>query len=84
MPIELNLVALIILLGVCSKYGEVEIGEGAIKKRLDLERGCGGDFAVLSDMLSEFGRFSHAEQVQNLLGDRKRKTYKVPGIALVG
>ena len=38
-------------MGVCSKYGEVEMGERAIKKILDLERECGGDFAVLSNMV---------------------------------
>ncbi|CAD6246511.1 unnamed protein product [Miscanthus lutarioriparius] len=32
------------------KYGEVEMGERAIKKILDLERECGGDFAVLSNI----------------------------------
>ena len=49
--IQVNAVVWRILLGVCSNYGEVEMGERAIKKILDLERECGGDFAVLSNMV---------------------------------
>ncbi|WVZ68421.1 hypothetical protein U9M48_017359 [Paspalum notatum var. saurae] len=82
LPMEANVVVWRILLGCCSKYGEVEMGEKAIKKILDLERESGGDFAVLSNMLNEFGRFSDAEQARKLLDERK--TAKVPGLALVG
>ena len=50
-PIQVNAVVWRMLLGVCSKYGEIEMGERAIKKILDLERECGGDFAVLSNIV---------------------------------
>ena len=48
----------------------------------DLERESGGDFAALSNVLTELGRFSDAEQAQKLLD--QRKIVKVPGLALVG
>ncbi|KAG2592505.1 hypothetical protein PVAP13_5NG556600 [Panicum virgatum] len=82
LPMEVNVVVWRTLLGCCSKYGEVEMGQRAIKKILNLERESGGDFAVLSNMLNELGWFSDAEQARKLLDERK--TVKVPGLALVG
>uniref|UniRef100_A0A0A9FS18 Pentatricopeptide repeat-containing protein n=1 Tax=Arundo donax TaxID=35708 RepID=A0A0A9FS18_ARUDO len=82
LPMEVNVVVWRILLGCCSKYGEVEMGQRAIKKILYLERESGGDFAVLSNMLNELGRFSDAEQARKLVD--QRKTVKIPGLALVG
>ncbi|XP_039834414.1 uncharacterized protein LOC120695174 [Panicum virgatum] len=64
------------------KYGEIEMGQRAIKKILNLEKVSGGDFAVLSNMFNELGWFSDAEQVRKLVDERK--TVKVPGLALVG
>ncbi|XP_066316818.1 pentatricopeptide repeat-containing protein At1g09220, mitochondrial-like [Miscanthus floridulus] len=60
----------------------VEMGKRAIKMISDLERESGGDFAVLSSVLNELGRFSDAEQARKLLDERK--IVKVPGLALVG
>ena len=80
--IQVNAVVWRILLGCCSKYGEVEMGKRAIKMISDLERESGGDFAVLSNVLNELGRFIDAEQARKLLDERK--IVKVPGIALVG
>ncbi|PUZ54255.1 hypothetical protein GQ55_5G116000 [Panicum hallii var. hallii] len=82
LPAEVNVVVWRTLLGCCSKYGEVEMGQRAIKKILNLERESGGDFAVLSNMLNELGWFSDAEQARKLVDGRK--TVKVPGLALVG
>ncbi|KAL6853778.1 hypothetical protein ACP4OV_019807 [Aristida adscensionis] len=82
LPVEVNAVVWRILLGCCSKYGEVEMGERAIKKILDLERESGSDFAVLSNMLNELGRFTDAEQARKLVDEMK--VVKVPGLALVG
>lgn len=82
LPMEVNVTVWRILLGCCSKYGEVEMGERAIKMISDLERESGGDFAVLSNVLTELGRFSDAEQARKLLD--QRKIVKVPGLALVG
>lgn len=82
LPMEVNVTVWRILLGCCSKYGEVAMGERAIKMISDLERESGGDFAVLSNVLTELGRFSDAEQARKLLD--QRKIVKVPGLALVG
>jgi hypothetical protein len=82
LPMEVSAVEWRILLGCCSKYGEVEMGEGAIKKILGLKRKSGGDFAVLSNMLNQFGRFSDAEQARKLVDERK--AVKFPGLAFVG
>nr|CAB3478663.1 unnamed protein product [Digitaria exilis] len=82
LPVEVNVIVWRTLLGCCSKYGEIEIGQRAIKRILNLEKESGGDFAVLSNMLNELGWFSDAEQVRKLVD--VRKTVKVPGLALVG
>ncbi|OEL38648.1 Pentatricopeptide repeat-containing protein [Dichanthelium oligosanthes] len=82
LPVEVNAVVWRTLLGCCSKYGEVEMGQRAIKKILNLERESGGDFAVLSNMLNELGRFSDAEQARKLVDERT--TVKLPGLALFG
>lgn len=82
LPVEVNVVVWRTLLGCCSKYGEVEMGQRAVKKILSLERESGGDFAVLSNMLNEIGWFSDAEQARKLVDERK--AVKVPGLALVG
>lgn len=81
LPMEVNVVVWRILLGCCSKYGEVEMGKRAIKKILELERGSGSDFTVLSNMLNELGRFSDAQHARKLLDNRK--VVKVPGLAFV-
>ncbi|KAK3162276.1 hypothetical protein QOZ80_1BG0087660 [Eleusine coracana subsp. coracana] len=81
LPMEVNAVVWRILLGCCSKYGEVEMGERAIKKILELERGSGGDFTVLSNMLHELGRFDDAEHARNLVDERK--AVKLSGLAFV-
>jgi pentatricopeptide repeat protein len=82
LPVEVNAVVWRILLGCCSKYGQVEMGERAIKKTLELERESGGDFAVLSNILNELGRFGDAELARKLLDERK--AVKLSGLAYVG
>ncbi|KAL5227157.1 hypothetical protein ABZP36_015422 [Zizania latifolia] len=82
LPVEVNVVVWRTLLGCCSKYGEVEMGERTMKKILALERESGGDFVVLSNMLTELGRFSDAEIARELVN--QRNAVKVPGLALVG
>ena len=58
------------------------MGERAVKKILKLKRESGGDFAVLSNMLNELGRFSDAELARKLVDERK--AVKFPGLAFVG
>ncbi|PKA51330.1 Pentatricopeptide repeat-containing protein [Apostasia shenzhenica] len=81
MPAEVNAVVWRTLLGCCSKHGEVEIGERVMKRIMDLERGCGGDYVVLSNMLTEAGRYGDAEIVRKLLNERN--ALKVPGLSLI-
>jgi pentatricopeptide repeat protein len=81
LPMAVNEVVWRILLGCCSKYGEVEMGERAIKKILELEREYGGDFAVLSNILNELGRFGDAELARKLVDERK--VAKLSGLAYV-
>ncbi|EAZ13934.1 hypothetical protein OsJ_03861 [Oryza sativa Japonica Group] len=69
-PVEVNATVWRTLLGCCSKYGEVEMGERTMKKILALEREFGGDFVVLSNMLTELRRFSDAEIVRKLVDQR--------------
>uniref|UniRef100_A0ACD5WFS2 Uncharacterized protein n=1 Tax=Avena sativa TaxID=4498 RepID=A0ACD5WFS2_AVESA len=81
LPMEVNSVVWRTLLGCCSKYGEVEMGERAMKKILDIETESGGDFVVVSNILTELGRFSDAERARKLVDERN--AVKVPGLALV-
>uniref|UniRef100_A0A453FSU4 Pentacotripeptide-repeat region of PRORP domain-containing protein n=1 Tax=Aegilops tauschii subsp. strangulata TaxID=200361 RepID=A0A453FSU4_AEGTS len=69
LPMEVNSVIWRTLLGCCSKYGEVEMAERAMKKILDIERESGGDFVVVSNMLTEHGRFSDAERARKLVDE---------------
>ncbi|XP_047056688.1 pentatricopeptide repeat-containing protein At1g09220, mitochondrial-like [Lolium rigidum] len=82
LPMEVNSVVWRTLLGCCSKYGEVEMGERAMKRILEIETESGGDFVVVSNMLTEHGRFSDAERARKLVDERN--AVKVPGLALVG
>ncbi|KAM0848092.1 hypothetical protein ACQ4PT_054598 [Festuca glaucescens] len=70
LPMEVNSVVWRTLLGCCSKYGEVEMGERAMKKMLEIETESGGDFVVVSNMLTEHGRFSDAERARKLVDGR--------------
>jgi hypothetical protein len=79
---EVNSVVWRSLLGCCSKHGEVEIGERAMKKILEIETESGDDLVMVSNMLTELGRFSDAERARKLVDERN--TVKLRGFALVG
>lgn len=80
MEVEVNSIVWRTLLGCCSKHGEVEMGERVLKRIMELEGGYGGDYVVLSNMLSEAGRFVDAEAVRRLLD--YRNALKIPGLSL--
>ncbi|XP_029120555.1 pentatricopeptide repeat-containing protein At1g09220, mitochondrial-like [Elaeis guineensis] len=82
MPMQVNVIVWRTLLGCCSKHGDVEMGERVMRRILELEKGYGGDYVVLSNMLTEVGRFDDAERVRRLIDERNVK--KVPGLSLVG
>ncbi|URD85567.1 Pentatricopeptide repeat-containing protein [Musa troglodytarum] len=81
MPMEVNVVVWRTLLGGCSKHGEVEIGERVMRRIMELEKGYSGDYVVLSNMLTEAGRFDDAEGVRRLM--HERNVPKVPGLSLI-
>lgn len=80
-PVEVNVVVWRTLLGCCSKHGEVEMGERVIKRILEMERGHGGDYVALSNMLTGVGRFGEASRVRMLMNERN--ALKVPGLSLI-
>ncbi|KAK9291126.1 hypothetical protein L1049_009313 [Liquidambar formosana] len=81
-PAEIvNVVIWRTLLGSCSFYGNVEMGERVTRKILEMERGYGGDYVLLSNIFAGTGRFGDAEKVRKLMDARHAS--KVPGLSLV-
>ncbi|XP_073008730.1 pentatricopeptide repeat-containing protein At1g09220, mitochondrial [Typha latifolia] len=81
MPMKVNAIVWRTLLGCCNKHGEVEMGERVMKKIMELERGYGGDYVVMSNMLSDVKRFNDAEKVRRKIDEMD--VVKVPGITLI-
>lgn len=81
LPGEVNVIVWRTLLGCCSKHGDVEMGERVMRRILEMEKGYGGDYVILSNMLSEAGRFGDAEGIRRLMDERH--ALKVPGLSLV-
>ncbi|RDX66162.1 Pentatricopeptide repeat-containing protein, mitochondrial, partial [Mucuna pruriens] len=51
------------LLGACSVHNNVEIGQRVTRKILEMERGYGGDYVLMSNILVGVGRFKDAERL---------------------
>ncbi|VVA31218.1 PREDICTED: pentatricopeptide repeat-containing [Prunus dulcis] len=84
LEIPSNIVNVVIwrtLLGACSFHGNVEMGERVTKKILEMERGYGGDYVLMSNIFAGVGRFSDAERMRSLLDERN--AFKLPGHSLV-
>ncbi|KAH7654190.1 Tetratricopeptide-like helical domain-containing protein [Dioscorea alata] len=81
LPGEVNVIVWRTLLGCCSKHGDVGMGERVMRRILEMEKGYGGDYVILSNMLSEAGRFGDAEGIRGLMDERH--ALKVPGVSLV-
>lgn len=75
-----NIVVWRTLLGSCSFHGNVEMGERVTRKILEMERGYGGDYVLMSNIFSSVGRFEDAERFRRLLD--ARNAFKVPGHSL--
>ncbi|KAK3197956.1 hypothetical protein Dsin_021371 [Dipteronia sinensis] len=69
------------LLGACSFHGNVEMGERATRKILEMERGYGGDYVLMSNILTGVGRFEDAERLREDMDERN--ALKVPGRSLI-
>ncbi|XVF30910.1 hypothetical protein REPUB_Repub16aG0099200 [Reevesia pubescens] len=69
-----------ILLGACSFYGNVQMGERVTTKIMELQRGYAGDYVLMSNILAAAGRFGDAQSLRRLMD--KRNAIKVPGCSL--
>ncbi|XP_012463491.1 pentatricopeptide repeat-containing protein At1g09220, mitochondrial [Gossypium raimondii] len=69
-----------ILLGACSFYGDVEMGERVTEKIMEMERGYGGDYVLMSNILVGAGRFADAQRLRRLMDERN--AIKVAGSSL--
>lgn len=69
------------LLGACSFHDNVEMGERVTRKILDMERGYGGDYVLMSNIFASVGRYQDSEKLRRLLDERK--AFKLPGHSLV-
>lgn len=69
------------LLGACSFHDNVEMGERVTRKVLDMERGYGGDYVLMSNIFASVGRYEDSEKVRRLLDERK--AFKLPGHSFV-
>ncbi|XP_027337809.1 pentatricopeptide repeat-containing protein At1g09220, mitochondrial [Abrus precatorius] len=68
------------LLGACSVHNNVEIGQRVTRKILEMERGHGGDYVLMSNILVGVGRFKDAERLREMID--KRIAFKLPGYSL--
>ncbi|KAG5041861.1 hypothetical protein AAZV13_03G001000 [Glycine max] len=69
------------LLGACSVHNNVEIGQRVTNKILEMERGHGGDYVLMSNILVGVGRFKDAERLREVID--KRIAFKLPGYSFV-
>ncbi|KAI4354897.1 hypothetical protein L6164_003721 [Bauhinia variegata] len=81
-PVEVaNVVIWRTLLGACSLHDSVEIGQRVARKIMEMERGYGGDYVLMSNILVGVGRFKDAERLRKVMD--KRVPFKLPGYSLV-
>ncbi|XP_059656752.1 pentatricopeptide repeat-containing protein At1g09220, mitochondrial-like [Cornus florida] len=80
-PEMANVVIWRTLLGACSFHGNVEMGERVTRKILEMERGYGGDYVLLSNIFAGVGRFADSERTRGVMDERNAP--KVPGLSLV-
>ncbi|KAL9253183.1 Pentatricopeptide repeat-containing protein [Drosera capensis] len=58
------------LLGACSFHGNVEMAERVTRRIQELERGYGGDYVLMSNILTGFRKFDDAEKMRTLMEER--------------
>lgn len=69
------------LLGAARVHEDLEIGEGALRKLVELEPESSGSYVLLSNMYSCMERWDDAKRVRRLMKDRG--VDKMPGSSLV-
>ncbi|KAL2895803.1 hypothetical protein RDABS01_000801 [Bienertia sinuspersici] len=65
------------LLGACNCHGDVEMAERVSRKMQEMERGYGGDYVLMSNILTGKGKFDEAENVRKMMD--KRGVLKISG-----
>ncbi|ESR56597.1 hypothetical protein CICLE_v10024329mg, partial [Citrus x clementina] len=76
-----NVVVWRTLLGACSFHGNVEMGERVTRKILEMERGYGGDYVLMYNILAGVWRYGDAERLRRVVDERN--ALKFPGRSLV-
>lgn len=69
------------LLGACSFHGNVQMGERVTRKIMEMERGYGGDYVLLSNIFASVGRYADSESTRKVMDERN--ALKVPGLSLI-
>ncbi|KAL9237898.1 hypothetical protein vseg_012393 [Gypsophila vaccaria] len=65
------------ILGACNVHGHAEVAERATRKIQAMERGYGGDYVLMSNILTDRGKFSEAEEFRTLIS--RRNIIKISG-----
>ncbi|XP_051116855.1 pentatricopeptide repeat-containing protein At1g09220, mitochondrial [Andrographis paniculata] len=58
------------VLGACHSHGNVELGERVMRKIMEAEGRYGGDYVLLSNILSASGRFGESERLRSTMVQR--------------
>ncbi|KAK9158598.1 hypothetical protein Scep_005172 [Stephania cephalantha] len=77
MPFEADAVVWRSLLSACRTHGNVDIGEVAAKKLLELDPDHGAHFVLLSNILTDANRWEDAQRMRELMDDKS--IVKPPG-----
>lgn len=81
MPMKPNAVVWRSLLGAAKVHGNLEMGEVALKKLLQLEPGTSGNYVLLSNLYARMNRWEDVNKVRRLMKDHTID--KFPGSSLV-
>lgn len=80
-PITPDIVLWQTLLGACKTYKNVEMGEKASKKLLEMGSTSDGDFVLLSNIYASHHRWKDVDQVRNTMKNKEVK--KIPGFSYI-
>ncbi|XP_015972034.1 pentatricopeptide repeat-containing protein At5g08510-like [Arachis duranensis] len=81
MPMEADSVTWSALLGGCYIHGEVELGEIAAKKLIELEPHNTGNYVLLANLYASVGRWHDLAQIRQLL--KQKGMQKNPGCSWI-
>ncbi|EOY05819.1 Pentatricopeptide repeat superfamily protein [Theobroma cacao] len=81
MPMKPNAILWRSLLGAARVYGNLELGEVALKQLIELEPEISGNYVLLSNMYASIDRWEDAKRVRKLMKDHGIN--KIPGSSLV-